>query len=151
MGVGNNGNLIPTTDLTPEERSDLGRKGGIASGVARRKARNMREAARLILSSPLTDDPETAAALEQLGLEPDQQGAILLAVTKKSKYGDIEAARYIRDTSGQSPAQMVELSGPSGGAIGIDLSGYTDDQLRDLLSDSDDADDADVADDENQT
>ena len=149
MGVGNNGNLIPTTDLTPEERSDLGRKGGIASGVARRKARNMREAARIILAAPLTDDPDTAAALAEMGLEPDQQGAILLAATKKSKYGDIEAARYIRDTSGQAPTQTVELSGPDGGAIGIDLAGYTDDQLRQLLSDGGDGADGDGA--ENQT
>ena len=140
MGTGKNGNLIPASDLTPEERAENGRKGGIASGVAKRKAKSMREAARIILSAPLADDPDTSAALEAMGLEPDQQGAVLLAALKKSKYGDIEASRFVRDTSGQAPAQAVELSGPDGGSIGVDLSGYTDDQLRNLLSDGADAD-----------
>ena len=153
MGTGKNGNLIPASDLTPEERAANGRKGGIASGVSKRKAKSMREAARIILSAPLADDPDTSAALEAMGLEPDQQGAVLLAALKKSKYGDIEASRFVRDTSGQAPAQAVELSGPDGGSIGVDLSGYTDDQLRNLLSDGADADgdgadaDADDADD----
>ena len=148
MGTGKNGNLIPASDLSPEERAANGRKGGIASGVSKRKAKSMREAARIILSAPLTDDPDTAAALETMGLEPDQQGAILLAAARKSKYGDIEAARFVRDTSGQAPTQSVELSGPDGGKIGIDLAGYTDDQLRQLLSDdAEDADDANDADD----
>ena len=146
MGVGKNGNLVPASALTPEERATNGRKGGIASGISKRKAKTMREAARIILSAPLADDPDTVAALESMGLEPDQQGAILLAATKKSKYGDIEAARFVRDTSGQAPAQAVELSGPDGGSIGVDLSGYTDDQLRNLLSNGAhaDADGADV-------
>ena len=106
----------------------------------------MREVARALLEAPLVDEPETEAALEALGIEKTQQGAILLAATKKSKYGDIEAARFVRDTSGQAPAQSVELSGPDGGTIGIDLAGYTDDQLRQLLSDDADGADADGAD-----
>ena len=137
-------NLRSLGDLPPEEHAEISRRGGIASGETRRRKKNMREVARALLESPLVDEPETEAALEALGIEKTQQGAILLAAARKSKYGDIEAARFIRDTSGQAPTQTGELSGPDGGAIGIDLAGYTDDQLRQLLSDG--ADDADGAD-----
>ena len=134
-------NLRSLGDLPPEEHAAISRRGGIASGESRRRKKNMREVARAILEAPLIDEPETEAALEALGIEKTQQGAILLAAARKSKYGDIESARFIRDTSGQAPAQAVELSGPDGGSIGVDLSGYTDDQLRNLLSDGADAED----------
>ena len=140
-------NLRSLGDLSPEEHAEISRRGGLASGESRRRKKNMREVARALLEAPLVDEPETEAALEALGIEKTQQGAILLAATKKSKYGDIEAARFVRDTSGQAPAQSVELSGPDGGTIGIDLAGYTDDQLRQLLSDDADGADADGADD----
>lgn len=32
-------NLIPASELTPEERAEIGRRGGIASGAARREKR----------------------------------------------------------------------------------------------------------------
>ena len=135
MGAGRNGNLKPASEQTPEERAENGRKGGINSGKAKRKAKSMREAARLLLEAPLQDSPEVQEALEKLGLEPDQQGAVLLAALQRSKIGDIEASRFIRDTSGQSPAQAVELSGPDGGPIeNLNLSELSNDQLSALLA-----------------
>ena len=133
--MANEQNLVPITSRTPEERAEIGRKGGINSGKSKKKARNMREAARILLEAPLHDDPEMAAALEILGLEPDQQGAILAAAARRAKVGDIEAARFVRDTSGQSPAQALELSGPGGGPIeSLDLGSLSNEQLAELLS-----------------
>ena len=37
-------NLIPNSERSPNEVRENGRKGGIASGVARRKKRDLREA-----------------------------------------------------------------------------------------------------------
>ena len=45
----NSKNLIPTTERTPEDLRDMGRKGGIASGKARRKKRDLQKAAKIWL------------------------------------------------------------------------------------------------------
>ena len=131
-------NLRSLGDVPEEERKAIQSAGGVASGKARRKARNMREAAQILLSAALIDDPETQKALEVLGLEADQQGAMLLAALRKSQTGDIEAARFVRDTSGQAPAQQVELGGMDGQPIqSVDLSQLSNEQLQKLVADSD--------------
>jgi pantothenate kinase len=121
-------------NFTSETGRAAGKKGGVASGIAKRKAKSMREAARILLEAPLLDDERTAQALETLGLEPDQQSAILIAAAGKARIGDIEAARFVRDTSGQAPAQQVNLAGADGGPIELlDLSTLTNDELQNLL------------------
>lgn len=45
----NNSNLIPNTERSPEELREMGRKGGIASGKARRKKRDPREMMQMIV------------------------------------------------------------------------------------------------------
>lgn len=39
----NDSNLIPNTERSPEELREMGRKGGIASGKARRRKRDLRK------------------------------------------------------------------------------------------------------------
>lgn len=127
-------NLRSLGDVPAEERKAIQSAGGVASGKARRKARNMREAAQILLSAALVDDPETEQALATLGLEADQQGAMLLAALRKSQTGDIEAARFVRDTSGQAPAQMVELGGMDGKPLqGVNLAELSNEELQKLL------------------
>ncbi len=41
------GNLIPNNERSPEELREMGRKGGIASGKARRKKRDLQREAKL--------------------------------------------------------------------------------------------------------
>lgn len=43
-----NGNLIPNSERTPEELKEMTRKGGIASGAARRRKKSMREWAEVL-------------------------------------------------------------------------------------------------------
>lgn len=130
----NMSNLRSLGDLPEDEHKAISSKGGKASGVAKRKAKSMREAARILLEAPLLGEDETAALLKQLGLDADQQSAILLAATARAKGGDIEAARYVRDTSGQAPSQQVELGGIEGQPIeSLDLSKLTTEQLQILL------------------
>lgn len=132
--MANEQNLKSFADMPEEKHKELSAAGGIASGKAKRKAKNMREAAQILLSAALIDDPETTKALEVLGLEADQQGAMLLAALRKSQGGDIEAARFVRDTSGQAPAQMVELGGIDGKPIQqMNLAELTTEQLQELL------------------
>lgn len=132
--MANEQNLRSLADLPPEQHKEISAAGGVASGKARRKARNMREAAQILLAAKLIDDPETEQALATLGLEADQQGAMLLAALRKSQAGDIEAARFVRDTSGQAPAQMVELGGLEGKPLqGVNLAELSNEELQKLL------------------
>lgn len=132
--MANEQNLIHFDTLPPEQHRELSKAGGIASGKAKRKAKNMREAARLLLEAPLLDDPATVAALETLGLEADQQSAILLKAIEQARRGDMESARYARDTSGQAPAQQVALGGMDGQPIQtLDLSGLSNEELQKLV------------------
>lgn len=137
--MANEQNLRSLGDVPEEERKAIQSAGGIASGKARRKARNMREAARFLLEAPLLDDPDTAAALETLGLTADQQSAILLKAIQQARRGDMESARYARDTSGQAPAQQVALGGVDGKPIeSLNLSELSTEQLNELLKRHDD-------------
>ena len=43
----NSSNLIPNTERTPEELREMGRRGGIASGKARRKKKKRQQEVRL--------------------------------------------------------------------------------------------------------
>lgn len=135
--MANEQNLISLGDRDPEERRAIQSKGGKVTQAKYRKAKSMREAARILLESPLLDDEETAELLRRMDLEPDQQGAILLAAIQKAKRGDIEAARYARDTSGQAPAQQMEIGGMDGKPIEtMDLSGMSTEELERLLTEA---------------
>ena len=133
--MANEQNLRSLGEVPEEERKAIQSAGGIASGKARKKAKNMREAARFLLEAPLLDDPATVAALQTLGLEADQQSAILLKAIEQARRGDMESARYARDTSGQAPAQQVALGGMGGQPIQtLDLSTLSNDDLQKLLN-----------------
>ena len=49
--TGNNGNLIPMTERTEEERRDFSRKGGINSGKTRRKKRDIYQITKMMMDS----------------------------------------------------------------------------------------------------
>ena len=93
---------------------ECGRKGGLKSGVTKRKRKLLREAAQQILSAdvgklPIPELQDLRMALQALGVE-DITGAdaLLLAQYIKAARGDTDAARFVRDTSGEKPS--VDLS-----------------------------------------
>lgn len=124
-------------EIPDEEQRQMAAAGGKASGESRRRKKNLREVTRALLeASALPDtDPEFLAALEAAGLDKDNQGVMMLAALRKSAAGDIEASRFVRDTSGQAPSQQVELGGIDGKPIELmDLSNLTEEQLNALLN-----------------
>lgn len=59
----NSSNLIPNTERTPEELREMGRRGGIASGKARRKKKKLQQEVRLffqVFDEMEKQDPEKA-------------------------------------------------------------------------------------------
>ena len=61
--MSNEKNLIPNSERSPTELSEMGKAGGIASGKARRRKRSMKEAADYYLSLPETDRRRVNALL----------------------------------------------------------------------------------------
>ena len=117
-------------DFTPEELRENGRKGGIASGVAKRKQKTFRESIKAILALQ-TPDPEKQAQLEELGIDATILNAINMAVSGKAAAGDVEAARYLRDTAGEKPREGLELGNLDDKPLAsLDMSKLTDEQLR---------------------
>lgn len=88
------------------EPSEAGRKGGKASGAARRRKRDMKNAAKLLLNMPVTGE-NTIKNLETLGFEEEDmtnQMALMVRVFQKAmQTGDVRAAEFLRDTAGYNP------------------------------------------------
>lgn len=63
----NNSNLIPNTERSPEELREMGRKGGIASGKARRRKRDLQKLARMLLDKQVVESFK-----EMVGMKDDK-------------------------------------------------------------------------------
>ena len=99
--------------MTPEERRENGRKGGIASGEAKRAKKAMRERLEILLDMPMKDgrgvDIENIKNFASLkGKNITVQDALMIAQIQKALKGDTYAAAFVRDTAGQNPATKIE-------------------------------------------
>lgn len=112
--MANEQNLVRNEDRTPEQRRANARKAGKASAKARRERKAMREAAIELLSMPITKPAEAKIRNKSPFSLPDdrltaEQG-IVLAQLAKAFTGDTKAAEFIRDITGQKPAEKVETT-----------------------------------------
>ena len=103
-------------DFTPEERRENGRKGGIASGIAKRKKAAMKETLESLLTMPLNgkkcyevEDIQNFAQLK--GKNVTVETAIMIKQIQRALAGDLPSAEFIRDTSGQRPTNDVNVTG----------------------------------------
>lgn len=102
--MANEKNLIPMDQRTQSEARELGQKGGIASGVSRRRRRALKEAADLYLSLPVSDRRHRNR-LARKGIDPediDNQMAMIVGLTEAAAEGDARAGRLIVDILGES-------------------------------------------------
>lgn len=86
-----------------DEAQENGRKGGIASGAARRKKKALKEAVELYFSLPVTDK-RTIGKLRRKGLEPedmDNQMAMVCGLHAQATAGDARAAKLLVDILGE--------------------------------------------------
>ena len=93
--------------LTPEEAS----KGGKRSGEVRREKKLMREQLNMLLNLPIKST-KTKEQLKELGIEDSEmnnQMALLIAMYQKAVKGDVSAFNTLRDTSGESIINKVEV------------------------------------------
>lgn len=102
---------LKTRDLTKEEFAEMGKKGGVKSGEARRKKRAMKEQLNLLLSLPIKNN-KMREQIKELGIEDDDltnQMALIIAQYQKALKGDTQAFNTLRDTSGQVISNKVEI------------------------------------------
>ena len=110
-----------------DEAQENGRKGGIASGVARRRKRSLKEAADLFLSLPVTDT-RTYNKMVMAGIdesEIDYQMAVVVGMTAKAISGDAKAAKVVLEMLGENTKedpvedQLIKAKELLGGIDGV--------------------------------
>lgn len=104
----NGQNLIPNSERSPEELRRITSAGGVASGVSRRRKRDLREAAELYLSLPVTDKRQLTK-LSKAGVEAedaDNQMAIVAGLAMKAMRGDAKAAKLLFDLLPEQAGSM---------------------------------------------
>lgn len=115
-----------TSDQSREKAAQNGRKGGIASGEAKRRNKTMKEIALMLLNTKVPNNKYTE---EMLNLFPDMdaqdlqyQTAILVSQIQKAVFDkDSKAAEYVRDTSGQKPVEQTVVAFDDNNELIIDL------------------------------
>lgn len=100
--MANNENLIPFSKRSVSEAREMGRKGGKASGEARRRKADFRKTLNLLLTAEI-DNEEYKPILEALGLECTLESALLMAQIKEAMKGNTKAAYFVAQYAGQSP------------------------------------------------
>ncbi len=85
----NQENLIPMNERTEEEQREIARKGGIASGEARKRKKTLKDELIILLETN------------------DNNKKISVALLNKALNGDIQAFTTIRDTIGEKPVDKT--------------------------------------------
>ena len=100
--MANEQNLVQ--NRSREEAEALSRKGGIASGRARRQKRDLRESMRKILELDIS--PKQKEQLEALGIDPEGWSigdVVNIMAVQTAMKGNVSAMAYCRDTAGYNP------------------------------------------------
>lgn len=93
---------------TPEERRELAKIAGQASGKARRRKADFRKTLNLLLTAEI-DNEEWKPVLESLGVECTLESALLMAQIKEAMLGNTQAAKFVAQYSGQSGRAEEDL------------------------------------------
>ena len=93
-----------------EKQVEIARKGGIASGEAKRQKKAMKDIVELVLQMPLQEgkkaNVESIKSLASAnGKNISVQEALVLKLTQKALKGDIKALRLLLEMAGQNPTQ----------------------------------------------
>ena len=138
MPRGKTENLVKNAELTPKERKEKASKAGKASAESRRKKKDMREVAKMLLGMA-AKGKDLNKSLEAFGIpESDRtnMAGILARMTLEAQEGNIKAAEFVRDTAGYAPEKAgnnVNLNIDNGEKKGLVI--YMPDNGRDKKDD----------------
>ena len=94
--MANEQNLIPANKRSKSEARANSRKGGIASGKARREKAEFKKLIEIALNEEYKEGMTNAEAL-------------VLSMLTKALEGDTKAFEILRDTAGQKPIDKIEV------------------------------------------
>jgi hypothetical protein len=116
--MANENNLIPKdSNQSREEARINGKKGGIASGKAKRQRKTMKMQLELLMSSKL-DNPDLEKIKKVLTKfkipksDENIQMAMNVSMVQQALKGNTKAYEIIRDTLGEKPADKIENINP---------------------------------------
>lgn len=99
-------------ERTASEQREIARAGGVASGKARRKKAAAKKAFADVLASVPALNKETLSNLERLGLADlenvDIQTLIAYAIAQKAMKGDVKAANFMMEMTGEDAYSKVQ-------------------------------------------
>lgn len=102
--MANEQNLIPfTSSQSREEAKKNGAKGGQKSGEVRRQRKAMKDTMKMLLNLNLPEC-EAKELYRNMGIEDEDlniQTSILIEQTKKAMNGNLDSAKFCRDTAGE--------------------------------------------------
>lgn len=111
MPRGNINNLIPNSERSPEELREQTRKGGIASGIARREKKNFKETMELLLQELTARKDKDGNVLDNI---PRIDAICLKQIEKALTKGDTKAAKFCVDVV---TPKRIELTGADGAPL----------------------------------
>ena len=100
--MSNEQNLIPWNKRTESEQREYARQGGKKSGEVRRNRKAMKDTMKMLLDLKLPES-ESKEQLEGMGIDGEDlniQTAILVGQVKKALSGNLDSAKFVRDTIG---------------------------------------------------
>lgn len=101
--MANEQNLIPINQRPKSEQREYQKKGGKKSGEVRRQRKAMKDTMKMLLNLDLPES-EGKEKLKKLGIKEDElnvQTAILTNQVQRALKGDLDSAKFCRDTSGE--------------------------------------------------
>jgi hypothetical protein len=114
-------NLIPQSERTKDEQREIARKGGIASGIARREKKTVQKILNDFLETSAKDNPQIAKLASKMGLQGDESIKDLFTIVctlntlKSGNLGDLERLTKllgeqteIADTEAQKQADFLD-------------------------------------------
>ena len=114
-------NAEATQFRSGKQAVENGRKGGIASGEARKAKKSLREAMQILMDADLTGkDGKTMTGTEAMAARAFQ------AALK----GDWKAWELVRDTAGQKPVDKVQAT-----QTVVDMSAFSTEEIKAMLDD----------------
>ena len=100
--------------MTPEQRREYGRKGGLKKGENYKRRKELKETLNILLDMPLKTGRTTTvekvqafANLKGKNITVDQ--AMMVCLIQKALKGDLNAIAMIRDTIGEKPTEKLDV------------------------------------------
>lgn len=95
-------------ERTAEERREIAKLGGKASGKARRRKADFRKTLNMLLTVDI-EHPEITPILDAMGIDSTLESAMLMAQIKEAMDGNTKAAYFVAQYAGQNDRTKEDI------------------------------------------